>query len=105
MTIFRSDQPTTRYTALKFAVQPRQRRLKSVPSSSREGRLNLDMYMSRLANKNLEDAQDSLKRMLREAFRWLLVPMQDVQPGKGMSEVKWDRFQINPAATVLTADI
>lgn len=56
------------------------------------------MYMSRQANKSLEDAHESLKRILRKAHPWMLVPMQEVRPGKGMSDLLLDRFQINPAA-------
>ena len=77
----------------------------SIVNDSRDGRLNLDMYMARQAHKSLEDAQEALKRMLREAYRWVLVPMQDIRPGKGMSELQWDRVQVNPAALSLTADI
>jgi hypothetical protein len=35
--------------------------------------------------------------MVRESYKWLLVPMQVARPGKGISDITWEHFQINPA--------
>jgi uncharacterized membrane protein YgcG len=36
--------------------------------------------------------------MVKETFKWLLAPLQEAKPGKGIGEIQWDHFQINPAA-------
>lgn len=69
----------------------------SIVSDVKEGRLNLDMLQGKQASKSLEDAKDALERMVREAYKWLLVPMQEARAGKGVSDIAWEHFQINPA--------
>ena len=70
----------------------------SIVSDVKEGRLNLDMLQGKQASKSLEDARDALDRMIKESYKWLLTPMQEARPGKGISEVSWEQFQINPTA-------
>ena len=36
--------------------------------------------------------------MVRETYKWLLAPMQEARPGKGMSEVQWQHRRLNPRA-------
>lgn len=69
----------------------------SIVSDVKEGRLNLDMHQGKQASKGLEDAKEALDRMIREAYKWLLTPMQEARPGKGISDITWEHFQINPA--------
>ena len=71
---------------------------RSIVSDVKEGRLNLDMLQGKQASKSLEDAKDALDRMVREAYKWLLVPMQEARPGKGISDIAWESFQVNPAS-------
>ena len=49
--------------------------------------LNLDGIQTKQAQKGLEDANDALRRMVRETYKWLLAPVQEARPGKGLSEV------------------
>ena len=58
-----------------------------------------------LANKSLEDANESLRRMLRETYKWLVAPMQEAKPGKGLSDIFWEQFPVNPGATNLSQEI
>ncbi len=69
----------------------------SIVSDVKEGRLNLDMLQGKQASKSSEDAKEALDRMVREAYKWLLVPMQEARAGKGVSDISWEHFQINPA--------
>jgi predicted AAA+ superfamily ATPase len=69
----------------------------SIVSDVKEGRLNLDMLQGKQASKSLEEARSALDRMVRESYKWLLVPMQVARPGKGISDITWEHFQINPA--------
>ncbi len=77
----------------------------TIVADIKDMKLNLDQFQSRQANQNLEDANDALKRMVREVFKWLLVPMQEVKPGKGISEIQWEAFPINASSQNLTPDI
>lgn len=77
----------------------------SIVSDIKDVRLNLDQYQTRQANKSLEDAIETVRRMLRETYKWILTPMQEARPGKGLSEIQWEHFQLNPSAQNLSADI
>jgi len=43
--------------------------------------------------------------MIRETYKWLLVPVQEARLGKGLSEVMWEHFQLNPGAPSWSQEI
>jgi hypothetical protein len=77
----------------------------SIVSDIKEMKLNLDQFQSRQADKNLEDANEALRRMIREAYKWMVAPMQEARPGKGLSDIQWEHFQVNPGAPNLSQEI
>ena len=77
----------------------------SIVTDIKEMKLNLDQFQSRQASKNLEDANEALRRMIRETYKWLLAPMQEARPGKGLSEIQWEHFSVNPGAQNLSQEI
>jgi predicted AAA+ superfamily ATPase len=77
----------------------------SIVSDIKEMKLNLDQFQSRQASKSLEDANEALRRMIRETYRWMVAPMQEARPGKGLSEIQWEHFQVNPGAPNLSQEI
>ncbi len=77
----------------------------SIVSDLKEMKLNLDQFQSHQASKSLEDANDALRRMIRETYKWLVAPMQEARPGKGLSEIQWEHFQVNPGAQNLSQEI
>ena len=77
----------------------------SIVSDIREMKLNLDQFQAKQANKSLEEANETLKRMVRETWKWLLAPVQDARPGKGLSEIQWEAFPVNSGALSLTHEI
>lgn len=77
----------------------------SIVADSKDLKLNLDQYQARQAAKSLEDAQSALRPMLRETWRWLLAPMQEVHPGKGVSEIHWESFPIEAKTPNITQEI
>lgn len=77
----------------------------SIVSEINEMKLNLDQFQARQAKKSLEEANETLKRMVRETWKWLLAPVQDAKPGKGLSEIQWEAFPVNPGAMNLTQEI
>lgn len=112
----RGDQPRQRQNRLLFLAADNDTvsRLKdqvrsvlawqSIVNDSKELKLNLDQYQSRQAEKSLGDANDALKRMVRETYKWLLAPMQEAKAG-AISAVKWEYFPINPGAQILIQEI
>jgi predicted AAA+ superfamily ATPase len=113
----RGDQPRQRQNRLLFlaADYDSVSRLKeqvrsllawqSIVTDIKDLKLNLDQLQAKQANKSLDDAGDALKRMIRESYRWLLAPVQDARPGKGISEVQWEHYPINPSADSLAQEI
>ena len=77
----------------------------SIVSDIKEMKLNLDQFQSRQASKSFEDTNDALRRMVRETYKWMLAPMQEARPGKGLSEIQWEHFQVNPGAQNLSQEI
>lgn len=78
----------------------------SIVSDIKDMKLNLDQYQSRQASKSLEDANDALKRMIRETYKWMVAPMQDASSFKeSPPKVCWEHFSINPGAQNLSQEI
>lgn len=77
----------------------------SIVNDGREGKLNLDGIQTKQAQKGLDDANDALRRMVRETYKWLLAPVQEARPGKGISEVQWEHFPLNPGAANASLEI
>jgi predicted AAA+ superfamily ATPase len=78
----------------------------SIVSDIKDMKLNLDQYQSRQANKSLEDANDALKRMIRETYKWMVAPMQDANSFKeSPPKIFWEHFPINPGALNLSQEI
>ena len=77
----------------------------SIVSDIKEMKLNLDQFQSRQASASLEDANDALRRMIRETYKWMLAPMQEAKPGKGLSEIQWEHWPVNPGAPNLSQEI
>lgn len=77
----------------------------SIVVDVKEGRLNLDQHQAKQASNSVDQANDGLGRMVRETYKWLLAPMQEAKPGKGISDLQWEYFQINPAAVNRSEEI
>jgi predicted AAA+ superfamily ATPase len=77
----------------------------SIVADIKEMKLNLDQFQARQASASLDDANDALRRMIRETYKWLMAPMQEAKPGKGLSEIQWEHFQINSGSANLSQEI
>lgn len=71
---------------------------RSIVADYKDNRIVLDNLMAKQASASLEQAEDTVRRMIRETYKWLLAPMQEARPGKGLSELRWEHFQVNPGA-------
>jgi len=113
----RGDQPRFKQNRLIFLVPDGDSvgRLKdqvrsalawqSIVSDIKEMKLNLDQFQAQQAGKSLNGAEEALRRMVRETYKWLVAPMQEAAPGRGVSDVKWEQFQINAGTPHLTQEI
>jgi hypothetical protein len=77
----------------------------SIVKDSQEMRLNLDQFQLKQANESLDGANKALDRMVRETYKWVLSPMQEVTPSKGISEIKWEQFAINASSPSMATEI
>jgi predicted AAA+ superfamily ATPase len=68
--------------------------------------LNLDALQKQQASQALKDAEKTLERTLREAYKWVLVPTQDARPGTTPSAIRWEAFNLPTNSTTnLTQDV
>ena len=77
----------------------------SIVNDGKAGKLNLDMVQTRQAAKGLDDANDALRRMVRETYKWLLAPVQEARPGKDVGKIQWEHFPLNPGAANVSQEI
>lgn len=78
---------------------------KSIVADYEHNRIVLDNLMIQQAKNDAKQAQDDLLPMIRETYKWLLAPMQEAVPGKGISEVAWEAEPLDRGAASLTAEI
>ncbi|WP_297831879.1 hypothetical protein [Thermomonas sp.] len=78
---------------------------RSIESDIRDLRLTLDNHQQRQATQGREQAAETLLRMVREAWRWLVVPVQMERRGGGLDEAGWEEFSLNPAAQGLGREL
>lgn len=71
---------------------------RSIVADYKENRIVLDNLMAKQASASLEQAEETVRRMIRETYKWLLAPVQEARPGKGLSELMWEHFPLNPSA-------
>ncbi|HVB22823.1 MAG TPA: DUF499 domain-containing protein [Ktedonobacteraceae bacterium] len=77
----------------------------SIVDDVHENKLVLDNLQINNAQKSAEDAQNILNRLLRDTYRWILAPMQEVMGEKPSQEIQWEAFPVSPTALNLTQEI
>ncbi len=68
-----------------------------------EGKLNLDLFQAKQAKKNRDGAEQTLKQVVRDCYKWLLCPSEDFVGGK--PQLRWEGVIVSSAATSLIAEI
>lgn len=66
-------------------------------------KLNLDLHMARQAKRNRDGAEQSLQHLVREAYKWLICPVEEIANGK--PTLVWEAVSISPAAKNLVKEI
>ncbi|MFA9203480.1 MAG: ATP-binding protein [Flavobacteriales bacterium] len=77
---------------------------RSIVHDITSGALNHDMTSQKQAKQNQEAAEKTLESLLREAFKWLLVPSQTIKTGK-KPELEWEQATLSPAAPGLIQEV
>ena len=113
----RGDQPRFKQNRLLFVAADADNvsRLKdqvraylawnSIVSDYQDNRIVLDNLMAKQAKASQQQAEDTLRRTIREAYKWLLAPVQEIRPDKGLSEVQWDTFPLNTGSANWSQEI
>ena len=80
---------------------------RSIVTDIENGALVQDLAHLNQAKRNRDGAGQSLSQLVREAYKWLLVPSEEWVDGKdgGKFELKWDVAQVSPAAANLVQEI
>lgn len=111
---FRGDQPRQKRNRLIFfaADSSVEGRLndagnthlawRSILSDINENQLNLDLFQVNLAKKNAESAENNLKQLIREAYKWILCPLQLNATDR---QVDWEAVSISTNAQNLIQEI
>ncbi|MDK2889756.1 MAG: hypothetical protein PWR21_388 [Methanoculleus sp.] len=68
-------------------------------------RIILDNIMGENAREQMVNAKNIFQRVVREAYRWLLVPGQELTNGRPSQDIAWERYQINPSAQQFSQEI
>lgn len=114
---FNGDKPRLRQNRLVFLAAdadtvPRLRdhvratlAWQSIDADYKSSRLTLDNIQAKQVSEAMEQARETMKRTLRETFRWLLVPRQDVKGGKLIPTTEWDFLSVAAQAPALSAEV
>ena len=113
----RGDQPRQRQNRLLFLAADTDQVMhlketvrallawRSIETDIRELRLNLDALQARQASQNREQTLETVHRLVREAYKWLVVPSQAPKKEGGLGDIEWEGFVLNPAKPGLGKEI
>lgn len=70
---------------------------RSIEADVRDQRLTLDNLQSRQATQNRDQTYETVLRLVRETFKWLIAPSQSPRKDGGLGDIEWDAHPLNPA--------
>ncbi|MDD2610199.1 MAG: DUF499 domain-containing protein [Giesbergeria sp.] len=72
---------------------------KSIVEDVHNRRIDLGTYQADQAKRAMESAEDSVKQMVRETYRWLMVPTEEMVRGK--LTLRWEAVALSASASNL----
>jgi len=79
---------------------------RSIETDLNETRITLDNIQARQVKQNREQTRDTVQRLVRDTYKWLVVPSQTVSRKDGtVGEIEWEAQALNPAAVGLGKEI
>lgn len=113
----RGDQPRQKQNRLLFLVADADQVMhlkdtvrallawRSIESDIKDMRLNLDTLQSRQAMQSREQTTETVRRLVRDTYKWLVVPGQAPKRDGGVGEIEWEAFPLNAATPGLGKEI
>ena len=77
----------------------------SILTDYKNNHINLDNLTAKQAETQAEQAENTMLRTVREAYRHLLVPIQDARPGQGLPPLKWEHHALNASTGHPTSEM
>ena len=78
---------------------------RSIESDGRELRMTLDNLQARQATQYREQTHETVLRLVRETFKWLIAPAQSLKRDGRMGEIEWEAYPLNPASAGLGKEV
>lgn len=78
---------------------------RSIEADIRDLRLTLDNQQSRQATLQREQTNETILRLVREAFKCLIAPGQSVKKDGSLGDIDWEMFTLNPAGQAVGREI
>ena len=79
---------------------------RSIESDLNETRILLDNIQAKQVRQNKDQTKDTVQRLVRDTFKWLIAPTQTVSKKDGtVGEVEWEAQALNPATVGLGKEI
>lgn len=75
----------------------------SIVEDVARSRIDLGTYQVEQAKRARDSAQEQLNHLVRETYRWLLVPGEDIQRGKPI--LRWDAVGLSPSAPSIVTEM
>lgn len=75
----------------------------SIVADAKEARIGLSVFEVKQAENAKADAEQHIRHLIRETYRWLLCPAQEMIRGK--MTLRWESVAVSPSAQVLTQEI
>ena len=72
----------------------------SIVKDYKENIITLDNIMGKTAEEQQNSAKNVFERLIRETYRWLMVPGLELLNGKPSSQVTWEVFQLDSGKTI-----
>jgi predicted AAA+ superfamily ATPase len=66
-------------------------------------RMDLGTYQADQAKRAMDTSEDSLRQMVRETYRWVMVPTEEISRGK--PTLRWESVAVSPSAANLVDEI
>ena len=76
---------------------------KGIVDDVQQRRMDLGTYQADQAKRAMDTAEDGIKQMVRETYRWLVVPTEEMQRGKLV--LRWEAVSVSPSAPSLVDEI
>jgi hypothetical protein len=77
----------------------------SIESDAKDLRLTLDNQQQRQASQHREQSANAVLRAVRDAYKWLVAPVQAIGKSGEVSAIEWEPFALNPAAPALGREL